>query len=389
MAGEPVNVNEFQELARQALPKMYYDYYTGGAEDQHTLKENVEALYRIIIDMSTTILGHKTSAPIMVAPTAKHKLAHPEGEVATARGAAACDVIMVYKRRDITALMVHRAEKNGFRAIILTADTPRLGRREADIKNKMVAPQLKNFEGLISTEYVSDKGSNIEAFAAGTFDASFCWKVNTALEHRMIFTLGPRKQTFWLRISTWYLLLNPLCLHNLVFCTDHLRTHAKQMIMKAKAIKAIEAGFAGIIVSNHGARQLDYAPATISVLEEVIPYLDDMFDVIFTNVGKFTGAVLAVQGKVPVFFDGGVRRGTDIFKALALGAKAVLIGRSVVYGLAAKGERGVKQVIQMLKNKLELTMALSGCCTVYDITRSHVKTEKEMECSIVECSFIL
>ncbi|PHT86068.1 Peroxisomal (S)-2-hydroxy-acid oxidase GLO3 [Capsicum annuum] len=383
MAGEPVNVNEFQELARQALPKMYYDYYTGGAEDQHTLKENVEALYRIIIDMSTTILGHKTSAPIMVAPTAKHKLAHPEGEVATARGAAACDVIMVYKRRDITALMVHRAEKNGFRAIILTADTPRLGRREADIKNKMVAPQLKNFEGLISTEYVSDKGSNIEAFAAGTFDASFCWKVNTALEHRMIFTLGPRKQTFWLRISTWYLLLNPLCLHNLVFCTDHLRTHAKQMIMKAKAIKAIEAGFAGIIVSNHGARQLDYAPATISVLEEVIPYLDDMFDVIFTNV------VLAVQGKVPVFFDGGVRRGTDIFKALALGAKAVLIGRSVVYGLAAKGERGVKQVIQMLKNKLELTMALSGCCTVDDITRSHVKTEKEMECSIVECSFIL
>ncbi|KAM3267842.1 peroxisomal (S)-2-hydroxyacid oxidase GLO4 [Capsicum chacoense] len=353
MAGEPVNVNEFQELARQALPKMYYDYYTGGAEDQHTLKENVEALCRIIIrprilvdvsgiDMSTTILGHKTSAPIMVAPTAMHKLAHPEGEVATARGAAACDVIMglsymstctveevassrnavrffqiyinffltIMISMDITALMVHRAEKNGFRAIILTADTPRLGRREADIKNKMVAPQLKNFEDLISTEYVSDKGSNIEAFAAGTFDASFCWK---------------------------------------------------------HAIKAIEAGFAGIIVSNHGARQLDYAPATISVLEEV---------------------VLAVQGKVPVFFDGGVRRGTDIFKALALGAKAVLIGRSVVYGLAAKGEHGVKQVIQMLKNELELTMALSGCCTVDDITRSRVKTEKEMECSIVECSFI-
>ncbi|KAM3245865.1 peroxisomal (S)-2-hydroxyacid oxidase GLO4 [Capsicum annuum] len=367
MAGEPVNVNEFQELARQALPKMYYDYYTGGAEDQHTLKENVEALYRIIIrprilvdvsriDMSTTILGHKTSAPIMVAPTAKHKLAHPEGEVATARGAAACDVIMglsymstctveeVYKRRDITALMVHRAEKNGFRAIILTADTPRLGRREADIKNKMVAPQLKNFEGLISTEYVSDKGSNIEAFAAGTFDASFCWKVNTALEHRMIFTLA------WLKSITKLPIL------------------IKGVLTSEDAIKAIEAGFAGIIVSNHGARQLDYAPATISVLEEV---------------------VLAVQGKVPVFFDGGVRRGTDIFKALALGAKAVLIGRSVVYGLAAKGERGVKQVIQMLKNKLELTMALSGCCTVDDITRSHVKTEKEMECSIVECSFIL
>uniref|UniRef100_M1C3K8 (S)-2-hydroxy-acid oxidase n=1 Tax=Solanum tuberosum TaxID=4113 RepID=M1C3K8_SOLTU len=332
MAGEPVNVNEFQELARQALPKMYYDYYTGGAEDQHTLKENVESFPRIIIrprilvdvskiDMSTTILGHKTSAPIMIAPTAKHKLAHHEGEVATARGAAACDVIMVYKRRDITALMVRRAEKNGFGAIILTADTPRLGRREADIKNKMIAPQLKNFEGLISTEYVSDKGSNIEALAAGTFDASLCWK-----------------DIEWLKSITKLPIL------------------IKGILTSEDAIKAIEAGVAGIIVSNHGARQLDYAPTTISVLEEVVH---------------------AVQGKVPVFFDGGVRRGTDIFKALALGAKAVLIGRAVIYGLAAKGELGVKQVIQMLKDEFELTMALSGCCSVDDITRSHVKTEKE------------
>lgn len=358
MAGEPVNVNEFQELARQALPKMYYDYYTGGAEDQHTLKENVESFRRIIIrprilvdvskiDMSTTILGHKTSAPIMIAPTAMHKLAHHEGEVATARGAAACDVIMglsymstctveevatscnavrffqiyVYKRRDITALMVRRAEKNGFGAIILTADTPRLGRREADIKNKMIAPQLKNFEGLISTEYVSDKGSNIEALAAGTFDASLCWK-----------------DIEWLKSITKLPIL------------------IKGILTSEDAIKAIEAGVAGIIVSNHGARQLDYAPATLSVLEEVVH---------------------AVQGKVPVFFDGGVRRGTDIFKALALGAKAVLIGRAVIYGLAAKGELGVKQVIQMLKDEFELTMALSGCCSVDDITRSHVKTEKE------------
>uniref|UniRef100_A0A3Q7FXP1 (S)-2-hydroxy-acid oxidase n=1 Tax=Solanum lycopersicum TaxID=4081 RepID=A0A3Q7FXP1_SOLLC len=388
MAGEPVNVNEFQELARQALPKMYYDYYTGGAEDQHTLKENVEAFSRIIIrprilvdvskiDMSTTILGHKTSAPIMIAPTAMHKLAHHEGEVATARGAAACDIIMglsymstctveeiasscnaVYKRRDITALMVHRAEKNGFGAIILTADTPRLGRREADIKNKlaiilcavvlqsylvlikkekshncrMIAPQLKNFEGLISTEYVSDKGSNIEALAAVTFDASLCWK-----------------DIEWLKSITKLPIL------------------IKGVLTSEDAIKAIEAGVAGIIVSNHGARQLDYAPATISVLEEVIPYVADMFNVV----------VHAVQGKVPVFFDGGVRRGTDIFKALALGAKAVLIGRAVIYGLAAKGEVGVKQVIQMLRDELELTMALSGCCSVEDITRNHVITEKE------------
>ncbi|TQE09710.1 hypothetical protein C1H46_004667 [Malus baccata] len=358
MASEPVNVNEYQELARQALPKMYYDYYTGGAEDQHTLKENVEAFRRITlrprilvdvsrVDMSTTVLGYKISAPIMLAPTAMHQLAHPEGEVATARAAAACNTIMilsymstctveevasscnavrffqiyVYKRRDISAQMVRRAEKNGYKAIVLTADTPRLGRREADIKNKMVAPQLRNFEGLISTEVDSDEGSNLEAFAKGSFDASLCWE-----------DIG------WLKSIT-----------NLPILIKGVLTHED-------ARKAMEVGVAGIVVSNHGARQLDYTPATISVLEEVVH---------------------AVGGKIPVLFDGGIRRGTDVFKALALGAQAVLVGRPVVYGLAANGKRGVKRVIEMLKDEFELTMALSGCPSIRDITRSHVRTESD------------
>ncbi|KAG7997352.1 hypothetical protein I3843_01G207600 [Carya illinoinensis] len=173
MEGEPINVNEFQELARLALPKMYYDYYNGGAEDQYTLKENMESFRkitlrpRILVDVSrmdlpTTILGHRISAPIMIAPTGFHKLAHPEGEVATGRAAAASNTIMVlsymstctveevasscnavrffqlyvYKRQDISAQPVHRAERNGCKAIVLTVDAPRLGRREADIKNK-------------------------------------------------------------------------------------------------------------------------------------------------------------------------------------------------------------------------------------------------------------
>ncbi|CAA3020265.1 Peroxisomal (S)-2-hydroxy-acid oxidase GLO4 [Olea europaea subsp. europaea] len=358
MASEPVNVSEFQELARQALPKMYYDFYAGGAEDQQTLEENVKAFHRIIIrprilvdvsrvDMSTTILGYNTSAPIMVAPTALHKLAHPEGEVATARAAAACGTIMalsftsmctveevasscnavrffqlyVYKKREISALMVQRAERNGFKAIILTADTPRLGRREADIKNKMISPQLKNLEGLVSTEVHTDKGSNMEAFASRTLDASLCWK-----------DIG------WLKSITSLPIL------------------IKGILTREDAIKAVEVGVAGIVVSNHGARQLDYSPATITVLEEVI---------------------LAVRGRIPVLFDGGVRRGTDIFKALALGARAVMIGRPIIYGLAAKGEDGVRRVLSMLKDELELTMALSGCCSVKDITRRHVMTEQD------------
>ncbi|KAI7986956.1 Peroxisomal (S)-2-hydroxy-acid oxidase GLO4 [Camellia lanceoleosa] len=328
MASEPVNVNEFQELARRALPKMYFDYYNGGAEDQHTLRENMEAFHRITfrprvlidvsrIDMSTTILGYPTSAPIMIAPTGMHKFAHPEGEVATARAAAACNTIMVYKRRDVTAVLVQRAERNGFKAIMLTVDTPRLGRREADIKNKMIAPQPKNLEGLLSTEAVSENGSKLAAFAAETLDPSLCWK-----------------DIDWLRSVTSLPIL------------------VKGVLTAEDAIKAMEVGVAGIVVSNHGARQLDYSPATITVLEEV---------------------VRAVGGKIPVLIDGGVRRGTDIFKALALGAQAVMIGRPVLYGLAAKGEYGVRRVIDMLKDELELTMALSGCPTVKDITRSHDK----------------
>ncbi|XP_056162835.1 peroxisomal (S)-2-hydroxyacid oxidase GLO4-like isoform X2 [Syzygium oleosum] len=358
MAGDPVNVNEYQELARQALPKMYYDFFAGGAEDQYTLKENVEAFRRITfrprilidvskISLSTTILGYNVAAPIMIAPTARHKLAHPEGEVATARAAAACNVIMilscssmctveevasscdairffqlyVYKRRDITAQLVQRAERSGYKAIVLTVDVPRLGRREADIKNKMVSPQLKNFEGLLSTQVVSDVGSSLRAFADSTFDRSLTWK-----------DIG------WLRSITKLPIL------------------IKGVLTHEDAIKAVEAGAAGIIVSNHGARQLDYSPATISVLEEIVH---------------------AVKGKVPVFVDGGVRRGTDVFKALALGAQAVLIGRPVVYGLAAKGESGVRRVTEMLKDELELTMALSGCPTIKDITRGHVITDRE------------
>ncbi|GMY34816.1 peroxisomal (S)-2-hydroxy-acid oxidase GLO4-like [Fagus crenata] len=358
MVGEPVNVNEFQELAREALPKMYYDFYAGGAEDQNTLKENVEALHRIMIrprvlvdvsriDMSTTVLGYKISAPILIAPTALHKLAHPEGEVATAKAAASCNTIMVlsftstctveevasscnairffqlyvYKKRDIVAVLVQRAERNGYKALVLTVDTPRLGRRESDIKNKMVAPRLKNLEGLLSIEADSDNGSKLEAYAKETMDASLCWK-----------------DIEWLKSIT-----------NMPILIKGILTHED-------AIKAAEVGVAGIIVSNHGARQLDYTPATINVLEEV---------------------VRAVVGRVPVFFDGGVRRGTDVFKALALGAQAVLIGRPVIFGLAAKGENGVRQVIQMLKDELELTMALSGCPSVKDITRGHVRTEHE------------
>ncbi|KAG5248792.1 (S)-2-hydroxy-acid oxidase family protein [Salix suchowensis] len=352
MADEIVSVNEFQVLARQALPKMYYDFYAGGAEDEHTLKKNVQEFQRIILQprvlvdvsniaMSTNILGYTISAPIMIAPTAMHNLAHPEGELATARAAAACNTIMilslsasasmeevasscnavrffqlcVLKRRDIAVNLVQRAEKSGYKAIVLTSDTPRLGQR------RMIVPQLKNLEGLMSTEVASDKGSNLEAYANETMDPSLSWR-----------------DIAWLKSIT------------------NLPILIKGILTREDATKAMEVGAAGIIVSNHGGRQLDYTPATISVLEEVVQ---------------------AVGRKVPVLLDGGIRRGTDVFKALALGAQAVLVGRPVIYGLAAKGEAGVRKVMHMLKDELELTMALAGCPTLKDISRSHVRTDRD------------
>ncbi|KAF3606803.1 hypothetical protein DY000_02050669 [Brassica cretica] len=228
---------------------------------------------------------------------------------------ASCTIEEVYKQREVTAQMVKRAEKAGFKAIVLTVDVPKLGRREADIKNKLISPKLKNFEGLFSTELRPSEGSGMEP---------------SPLVDLMLRLVG--------------------------ISITKLPILVKGILTREDALKAVEAGVDGIVVSNHGARQLDYSPATITVLEEVVHV-----------VGR----------RIPVLLDGGIRRGTDVFKALALGAKAVLIGRAVVYGLAAKGEDGVKKVIDMLKNEFELTMALSGCPTIYGITRNHVRTEDE------------
>ncbi|TYI64496.1 hypothetical protein E1A91_D09G093400v1 [Gossypium mustelinum] len=350
------NVSEYEVIAKEKLPKMVYDYYASGAEDQWTLKENRNAFSRILfrprilidvskIDMMTTILGFRISMPIMVAPTGMQKMAHPEGECATARAASDAGTIMilssyanssveevastgsgirffqlyVHKDRNLVAQLVRRAERAGFKAIALTADTPRLGRREADIKNRFTLPPyltLKNFEGLDLGKIDKTDDSGLASYVANQIDQSLSWK-----------------DVKWLQTITSLPIL------------------VKGVLTAEDTKLAIEAGAAGIIVSNHGARQLDYVPATIMALEEVVK---------------------AAQGKVPVFLDGGVRRGTDVFKALALGASGIFIGRPVVFALAVDGEAGVPKVLQMLHDELELTMALSGCRSLKEITRNHV-----------------
>ncbi|CAL9120444.1 unnamed protein product [Musa textilis] len=362
MSMEITNVCEYEEIAKQKLPKMIYDYYASGAEDQWTLKENRNAFSRILfrprilidvsnIDMATTVLGFNISMPIMIAPTAMQKMAHPEGEYATARAASAANTIMtlsswatssveevastgpgvrffqlyVYKDRDVVRQLVKRAERAGFKAIVLTVDTPRLGRREADIKNRFTLPPfltLKNFEDLDLGKMERTNDSGLASYVASQVDRSLSWK-----------------DVKWLQTVT------------------SLPIIVKGVMTAEDTRLAIQAGVAGIVVSNHGARQLDYVPATINCLEEVVK---------------------AARDQVPVFLDGGIRRGTDVFKALALGASGVFIGRPVVFALAADGEAGVRKVLQMLGDELELTMALSGCTSLKEITRHHIMTETDM-----------
>ncbi|KAG6491366.1 hypothetical protein ZIOFF_052706 [Zingiber officinale] len=335
MRMEITNVSEYEKIAKQKLPKMIYDFIASGAEDQWTLRENRSAFSRILfrprilvdvsnINMTTTVLGFKISMRIMIAPTSVQKMAHPEGELATARAASAANTIMVYEDRNIVRQIVGRAEKAGFKAIVLTVDRPRLGRKEADIKNRFTLPpslKLKNLEELNIKKMDMPNDSGLPLYVGSQIVRSLSWK-----------------DVKWLQTITSL----PIILKGVMTAED--------------TRLAVRAGVAGIVVSNHGGRQLDYVPASITCLEEVVK---------------------AAQGKVPVFLDGGIRRGTDIFKALALGASGVFIGRPVVFALAADGEAGVRKVLQMLSDELELTMALSGCTSIEQITRNHVVTESD------------
>lgn len=222
--------------------------------------------------------------------------------------------------------LVRRAENAGYKAIAVTVDAPRLGRREADVRNRFTLPGnvvLKCFEGLDLSKMDKTKGSGLAAYATSQIDSSLSWK-----------------DIKWLQTITGLPIL------------------VKGVITAEDARIAIECGVAGIIVSNHGGRQLDYLPATISCLEEVVRE--------------------AKGRRVPVFLDGGIRRGTDVFKALALGASGVFIGRPVLFALAVDGRAGVRNALRMLRDELEITMALSGCSSLKDITRDRVITESDM-----------
>ncbi|MFQ5889600.1 MAG: alpha-hydroxy acid oxidase [Gemmatimonadota bacterium] len=345
---ELLNVYDYEAAARAKLPQMVYDYYASGAHDEITLRENHAAYDRIRLsyrvlrdvarrDLGTVVLGQLVSMPILVAPTAFHRMAHPEGEVATARAAGSAGTVMIlstlsnssieevaaaargpvwfqlyiYRDREATRALVGRAEEAGCTAIVLTVDAPLWGRRERDVRNRFQLPpglSIRNLPPGMDAFPKDAPGSGLAAYVASQFDLSLTWR-----------------DVEWLCGIT------------------RLPVLVKGVVSPEDARLAVESGAVGLVVSNHGGRQLDTAPATI----EALP-----------------GIVEAAEGRLEVLLDGGIRRGTDVVKALAFGARAVAVGRPVLWGLAVDGEVGVRRILGILREELDLALGLCGCSSV-------------------------
>jgi isopentenyl diphosphate isomerase/L-lactate dehydrogenase-like FMN-dependent dehydrogenase len=332
-----LQVDDYEPVAREKLPPDVYDYYAGGAGDERTLAENLRSFDRWLLrprflrgsgfpDPSTELLGTRVEFPVLVAPWAYQGRAHADGERGTVRGAARAGTIPV-----VSSTAVDDLEQ-----IAAASDGPKWW-------------QLYLF---------ADAGLNAEMLGrvvAAGYEA-ICWTVDfpvAGLRHRdtrsgfvMPFGIGDDDFTYEPNM-TW---------DHLTFIREHapgLPILVKGILTAEDALLAVEHGAEAVVVSNHGGRQLDSCPASLDVLPEVVE---------------------AVGGRLPVLMDGGVRRGTDVLKAIALGAAAVMVGRPAAWGLAAEGEDGVAGVLDILRAEVENAMALTGCHTVAEIGRDLVAT---------------
>ena len=356
-----LNVDDYHQQAKEKLTQIAYDYYRTGSDDQLTLIDNQQAFRRIklrpkvLIDVSSHSTIDSTSCqtqilnstitipfPCIIAPSALHRLANKEhGELATVRAAVASSTIMcvsmrssvgleqiaeeyhrqmksnypqstsqlwfqlyIFQNRLFSQRLVERAERSGYKALVLTVDSPEIGNRECDIRNNFALT-----EGAQSANYNRQL----------KHDPSLSWK-----------------DLDWIRSITSL----PIILKGIIHPDD--------------ARQALRHGVQGIIVSNHGGRQLDTCQSTIDALPDIID------------------AIRNEKHQIDVYVDGGIRRGTDILKAMALGAKAVLIGRPILWGLAVNGEQGVKDVLEILKKEFRLAMMLCGCQTINDIRKNNL-----------------
>ncbi|HXV81586.1 MAG TPA: alpha-hydroxy acid oxidase [Candidatus Binatia bacterium] len=337
----PINLFEFETLAKERLPKEEYDYIAGGATDEISIDRNRRAYEswalrpRVLrnvsaLDLSTTVLGTKVNLPVLIAPCGGHKRAHPEGESATYRAAAACGTILAvsansnvpfeelakvatghlwlqmypFRDREVTKEWLGCAKESGYEAICVTLDSQWPPKRERNIRNNYQRGQGAN-------RSKSGEGRSRRGGSGAGSDPAATWK---DLE--------------WIKSAT------------------DLPVVAKGIMTGEDVELCADAGADAVIVSNHGGRHLDNTLATIEVLSE---------------------AVAAAKGRTEVLLDGGIRRGADVVKALAMGAKAVFIGRPLFWGLALGGEQGVIRVLEILREEIEITMAKCGRRTVAEI----------------------
>ncbi|KAF2843306.1 hypothetical protein M501DRAFT_1005904 [Patellaria atrata CBS 101060] len=353
------NLMDFEAVARKVMKKTAWAYYSSGADDEITMRENHSAFHKIWfrpriledvekVDFSTTMLGTKVDIPFYVTATALGKLGNPEGEVILTRGAkkhnviqmiptlASCsfDEIMdaaegdqvqwlqlyVNKNRDITKRIVQHAEKRGCKGLFITVDAPQLGRREKDMRSKF-----------------SDVGSNVQSTGGDNVDRS--QGAARAISSFIDPSLSWKDIPWFLSITKMPILL-------------------KGVQRVEDVIRAIEVGVHGVVLSNHGGRQLDFARSGIEVLAEVMPVLRER----------------GWQDRIEIYIDGGVRRATDIIKALCLGAKGVGIGRPFLYAMSTYGLPGVDRAMQLLKDEMEMNMRLIGCSSVGDLNPTLVDT---------------
>ena len=374
------SIDDMRERAQRRLPGFIFDYLDGGADDEYTRTQNAQSfaalslIQRVLVDVTqvdtgTTLLGMPTSAPFILSSTGASRFYHSEGELAAARAAAQAGVmygttssamfsledvagvgegprffqVYVFKDRAITGEYVQRCREAGYGAMFLTVDCATAGNRERDLRNRLSIPpkatpgiiwqllkrpawtldyltspgwRFPNVEGYVDDSTRDDFGSVAEWFAE-QLDKSYTWDDAAGL------------------CEAW-----------------DGQFVIKGITSVADARLAAEIGATGIVVSNHGGRQLDHAPVTLEVLPEIVD---------------------AVGDRLEVLADSGFRRGTDIIKALALGAKGVLIGKAYLYGLGAGGEAGVRRVIEILTSELKRNMTLMGLTAIDEITSDCVR----------------
>lgn len=396
-----LTIGELEALASQRMDKQTRDYYNEGADSGSTLLENVTAYdkYRIRprvmrdisnLDTSVDIFGHRNSIPLGVAPTAMQCLAHPDGEVATAKACKNKGVVMglssfatktleevaeasgdnphvlqlyLFEEREHSRKLIRRAKQAGFKAVFLTVDTPMLGRRNLEIKNQFKLPKVykvanfaenSNSDAAITIMNGASKAGDGGAMSGETQSDS---TETSAEESYPGYHDGEKWNAPRGRITFHSHAANPtLSWENSIDwlkkeCAPEMEVWVKGIATAEDALLALRHGVSGIVVSNHGGRQLNGALATLDALPEIVQ---------------------AVQGRIPVHIDGGIRHGTQVFKALALGADFVWIGRPALWGLAYRGQEGVEHCLRLIGDEIRLCMGLAGTATVADIRKDYL-----------------